>query len=80
MIAAIGPRALSLERYYIPVVVGVLYVFLIRIAVHVLQRVSGRPSTLAPLSVASMTVMLCTTILMSVESLSAPTEVGWKNL
>jgi hypothetical protein len=73
MIAAIGPRALSLERYYIPVVVGVLYVFLIRIAVHVLQRVSKRPS-IVPLSVAGMTVMLCMAILMSVGSLSAPTE------
>ena len=38
MIAMIGPKALTFQRYYFPVVDGVLYVFLIRSAVHVLQR------------------------------------------
>lgn len=76
MIAMIGPKALILERYYIPVVDGVLYVFLIRTAAHVWQRVSGRLSTYSSLPVAGMTAVLCVAILRSAENLSVPTELA----
>ena len=80
MIAMIGPKALTFQRYYFPVVDGVLYVFLIRSAVHVLQRGPVRLSAYGSLPIAGMTAVLCIAILMSAENLSVPTEFGRKNL
>ena len=74
MIAMIGPKALSFQRYYIPVLDGVLYVFLIRSAVHILQRGPGRLSKYASLPVVSMIAVLCIAVLKSEQNLSVPTE------
>jgi hypothetical protein len=74
LVAVIGPRGVSLQRYYIPVVDGLLYVFLIRSAVHVFQRGSGGLSRHVSLPLAIMTGVLCLTIVVSAKGLSVPTE------
>jgi hypothetical protein len=74
LMVMIGPKALTFQRYYFPVVDGVLYVFLIRSVVHLLQRGPGRLSTYASLPIAGMTAVLCVAVLMSAENLSVPSE------
>jgi hypothetical protein len=74
MVAVLGPLAPDLERYYIPIIEGFLYVFLIRSAVHVFQRGPGRLSRYASLPVAVMAAVLCLAVVVSAEKLSVPTE------
>ena len=75
MVWASGPRGADLQRYYIPIADGVLYVFLIRSAVHFLQRGPYRLSKSLWLPVAGMTIVWCIATLRSAEKLSAPTEL-----
>jgi len=74
MVAVLGSRAQNLQRYYIPVVEGFLYVFLIRSAVHVFLRGLGGLSRYASLPLAVMAAVLCLAIVVSAEKLSVPTE------
>jgi hypothetical protein len=74
MLAVLGPLAPDLERYYIPIIEGFLYVFLIRSAVHVFQRGPGRLSRYEFLPLAVTAALLCLAIVVSAENLSVPTE------
>lgn len=78
MIAELGVIAQSHMRYYVPVVEGLLYVFLIRSAVHVFQRGPGKLSRYAFLPLAVTAAVLCLAIVVSAKKLSVPTELSGK--
>jgi hypothetical protein len=75
MLALLGPLAPHHERYYVPVVEGFLYVFLIRSAIHLFQRVPGRLSRYAFLPIAVTAAVLCLAIVVLAENGTA-TEIA----
>jgi hypothetical protein len=71
LIAAIGPYAPVYSRYYIPIVEGYLYVFLITNIVHLWRNGAVLNSSLL---VAATAILLALLVMLSLKKLSLPSE------
>ena len=74
LVATLGPVAPVGERYYIPVVDGFLYAFLIRSTIQVLQQGAGGLARYASLPLAIMAAVMCLSVVATAGKLSIPTE------
>ena len=72
LVATLGPVAPVGDRYYIPVVEGFLYVFLIRSIVLVLRQGASGLARYVSLPFATMAVVLCLAIVAGAEKLTVP--------